>query len=52
MEKDLLNKYKELPLENAIRIKGSKDNANILKTFKVIDTPIITQLPYSKYCSN
>jgi hypothetical protein len=52
MEKDLLDGYKGWPLEDTIRIKGSEDNANILKAFKAINTPIITQLPYSKYRSN
>jgi hypothetical protein len=33
-------------------IKGSKDNINILKAPKVIDTPIIVWPPYSKYHDN
>jgi hypothetical protein len=52
MEKDLPNGYKGWPLEDTIRTKGSKDNTNILKAFKAINTPIIVQLPYSKYRSN
>jgi hypothetical protein len=42
MEKDLLDRYKGWLLENATRIKGSEDNANILKAFKAINTLTIT----------
>ena len=52
MEKDLLDKYKGYPLEDTIRTKGSKDNANILKAFEAINIYTITQPPYSRYCGN
>ena len=52
MEKDLLNRYKGQPPENATWIKGSENNINILKAFKAIDICTITQPPYSRYCGN
>jgi hypothetical protein len=52
MEKDLLDRYKEGPLEDIIRTKKSKNNTDILEAFKAINTPTITRLPYSKYHSN
>jgi len=39
MEKDILIRYKGQPLEDAVRAKRSKDNANILKAPKATDTP-------------
>ena len=42
MEKDLLDRYKGQLLENITKIKGSKDNANILKASKAIDICTIT----------
>jgi len=40
MEEDVLIGYKRQPLENIVRAKRSKDNANILlKVPKATDTP-------------
>jgi len=39
MEEDVLIGYKRQPLEDAVRAKRSKDNANILKAPKAIDIP-------------
>ena len=52
MEKNLLDGYKGQPIEDIIRIKGSKDNSNILKASKAIDIYTIAQPPYSRYCGN
>jgi hypothetical protein len=52
MKKDLLDRYKGQPLEDIIKTKGSKNNTNILKAFKAMDTYTIAQPPYSKYYGN
>ena len=52
MEEDVPTGYKKQPLEDAVRAKRSKDNANILKASKATDTPTTTRYPYSRYCSN
>ena len=39
MEKDVLIRYKGQPLKDIARPKRSKDNVNILKAPKAIDTP-------------
>ena len=42
VEKDVLIRYKGQPLEDVVRVKRSKDNVNILKAPKAIDTLTIT----------
>jgi len=39
MEEDILIGYKRQPLEDIVRAKRSKNNINILKAPKAIDTP-------------
>ena len=39
-------------MENAIRVKGSEDNADMPEAPKAIDTPTIIRPPYSRYYGN